>query len=329
MRIFEHILLSLGGITLFLLGLKFISENMENLSSNKVKNLIRNFTKNKYVGVLTGAGVTALVQSSIATNVIVVGFVSSGIITFYSGSAVIMGSNIGTTITAHLVSLSQSSLFNITALGSLIGFIGFLISFSKNKNASLFGNVLTGFCMIFLGLDVISNGVEFFKNYEFFRAIFLVKNDVLLFLNGLVITAIVQSSSAVSSVIIILASNGLVDFSSAIFLILGANVGTCLPVIVASLNKSEDALKTAFFNLLFNVVGVLILFFPLTLFKGQITLCFNLFSNGIEKQIANFHTLFNLFVTVVFLPFLKYFTAFIDFLFLKFKQTSKNSLKGV
>lgn len=327
MYILEHILLSLGGVTLFLLGLKFISENMEELSSKKVKNLIYNFTKNKYVGVLTGAGVTALVQSSIATNVIVVGFVSSGIMTFYSASAVIMGANIGTTITAHLVSLSQSSLFNVTAIGSLVGFIGFLLSFSKNKNVSLLGNVLTGFCMIFIGLDVINNGVIFFKNYAFFRSIFLVESDVLLLLNGIVITALVQSSSAVSSVIIILASNGLVDFSSAIFLILGANIGTCLPVILASLNKSEEAQKTAFFNLCFNVLGVLLLFIPLTLFKGQISLIFKLFSSGIEKQIANFHTLFNLIVTAVILPFLSGFTLILDKLFLKFKQTPKNSLK--
>lgn len=327
MYILENILLSIGGITLFLLGLKFISENMENLSSNKVKSLIYNVTKNKYVGVLAGAGVTSLVQSSIATNVIVVGFVSSGIMSFYNACSVIMGSNVGTTVTAHLVSFSQSTFFNVTALGSLIGFIGFLISFAKNKNVALFGNVLTGFCMIFIGLDVINNGVVFFKNYEFFRSIFLVNSDVLLLLNGIVITAIVQSSSAVSSVIIILASNALIDFSSSIFLILGANIGTCLPVIIASLNKSEEALKTAFFNLLFNVVGVLILFLPLSLFKGQTAGVFSLFSNSIEKQIANFHTLFNLFVTTIFLPFLKYFTAFIDFLFLKFKQTSKISLK--
>ena len=328
MYILEHILLSLGVVTLFLLGLKFISENMEELSSKKVKNLIYNFTKNKYVGVLTGAGVTALVQSSIATNVIVVGFVSSGIMTFYSGSAVIMGANIGTTVTAHLVSFSQSSLFNVTAIGSLIGFIGFLLSFAKSKNTQLFGNVLTGFCMIFIGLDVINNGVIFFKNYAFFRAIFLVKNDLLLLLNGIVITALVQSSSAVSSVIIILASNALIDFSSAIFLILGANIGTCLPVILASLNKSEEALKTAFFNLCFNLIGVLLVFMPLSIFKEQVGMVFMQFSSGIDRQIANFHTLFNIFVTAVILPFLKYFTAFIDFLFLKFKQTAKNSLKG-
>ena len=327
MYILEHILLSLGGVTLFLLGLKFISENMEELSSKKVNNLIRNFTKNKYVGVLTGAGVTALIQSSVATNVIVVGLVSSGVISFYSGSAVIMGANIGTTITAHLVSLSQSSFFNVTAVGSLIGFFGFLLSFAKSKNVALFGNVLAGFCMIFIGLDVINNGVIFFKNYAFFRSIFLVESSALLLLNGIVITALVQSSSAVSSVIIILASNGLVDFSNAIFLILGANIGTCLPVILASLNKDIEAQKTAFFNLCFNIFGVLLLYFPLSLFKEQVSQFFTLFSSGIEKQIANFHTLFNLFVTVAILPFLSSFTSFLDKLFSKFKQTSKNSLK--
>ena len=286
MYILQHLLLALGGITLFLLGLRFMSDNMERLAGEKMKNILHGCTKNKYLGVLTGAFATAVVQSSIATTFIVVGFVSNGIITFYQAAAVIMGANIGTTITAQLVSLSNVETFSITALGSLIAFIGFLISFIKKPKFSEIGGVLIGFGMLFLGLDIVSDTVGVFKNYEEFRKIFLVKNEGLLLLNGIIITAIVQSSSAVTSVMIILASNGLLCFENSMFLILGANIGTCMCVLFAGFGKTTEAKKTALFNLLFNVIGAIILFVPLTLFKGEVSTFFASFSNGIERQIS-------------------------------------------
>ncbi len=315
MYILENVLLSLGGITLFLLGLKFMSENMEGLTGKKVKNLMSSVTSNRFSGVLAGAGVTAILQSSVAVNIILVGFVSNGALSFYQASSIIMGSNIGTTMTAHLVSLSSNNFFNVTALGSLILFIGFIFSFSKKNTLMLIGNVMVGFGMLFLGLEIINKSIIYFKNIEAFRSIFLVDNDLLLLLNGIFITAIVQSSSAVTSVMIILASNGLISFESSMFLVLGANIGTCFAVIVASLSKSKEAQKTAFFNLFFNCFGAIILFIPLIIFKSQIADAFTLFSGGIERQIANFHTLFNLFVTLILLPILKPFTKFIDYLF--------------
>ena len=325
MYIFQQFLLALGGITLFLIGLKYMSENMENLAGNRMKNLLQGFTKNKYAGVLTGAVSTAVIQSSIATNIIVVGFVSNGIMTFLQASSVIMGANIGTTMTAQLVSLSGKEAFDITAIGALSSFVGFILSFLKKKNLNYVGGVMMGFGMLFLGLDIIGEAVSFFKNFEEFRNIFLVKNDLWLLLNGLLVTAVVQSSSAVTSVMIILASNGLLDFESSIFLILGSNIGTCLSVIVASLGKSVEARRTAFFNLAFNVVGSVVLFLPLTLFKSQIASWFMSFSGGIERQIANFHTLFNLFVTIILLPVLKPFTDLITLIIKDGKPKRKKS----
>lgn len=311
MYAFKYVLLMLGGITFFLLGLKFMSENMEKLAGKKMQKVLRTFTKNRCAGVMTGAVSTALLQSSIATNVITVGFVSSGILSFYSASAVIMGTNIGTTITAQLVSLSGNDAFDITALGSLIAFIGFILSFLKNEKMQYIGGVMAGFGMLFFGLDVVSDSVAFFKNFESFRKIFLVESDLLLLLNGIVITAIIQSSSAVTSVMIILASNGLLSFESSMFLILGANIGTCFSVIIAASNKPAEARRVAFFNIAFNIVGALVLFLPLTLFKGKISSWFMSFSGSIEREIANFHTLFNMLVTIMLLPVLKPFTRLI------------------
>ncbi len=313
MYILSNIFLTLGGITLFLLGLKFMSENMEKFSGDGLKNLLSNFTKNKYLGVLTGAFSTAVLQSSVATNVILVGFVSNGVLSFYQASAVIMGTNIGTTITAQLVSLSGGKSFDITAIASVVAFIGFILTFFKNEKVSRIGGVMIGFGTLFLGLKIVNEGVVFFKSFQQFRNIFLVKNEILLLLNGILITSIVQSSSAVTSIIILLASNSLLTFESSMFLILGANIGTCFVVIFASLNKSIDAQRTAFFNLFFNVFGTLILLLPLIVYKHQISTLFESFSNGIEREIANFHTLFNVFVTIIILPILKPFTNFVNF----------------
>ncbi len=324
MHIVSYIFLTLGGITLFLLGLKMMSESMESFSGDGLKNLLSNFTKNKFVGVLTGAFSTAVLQSSVATNVILIGFVSNGILSFYQASAVIMGTNIGTTITAQIVSLSGGKSFDITAIAGLIAFVGFLLTFVSNKKVSGIGGVMVGFGTLFLGLKIVNEGVVFFKNFQQFRNVFLIKNEILLLFNGILITSIVQSSSAVTSIMILLASNGLLTFESSMFLVLGANIGTCFVVIFTSLSKSIEAQRTAFFNLAFNVFGTLILIIPLILFKDKVSLFFNSFSNGIERKIANFHTLFNVIVTLLILPILKPFTKVVENFVGKEKSTKKD-----
>ena len=312
MVLFKNIGFALGGITLFLLGLKFMSESMEELTGNKMKALLRGLTSNKVAGVITGAVSTAVIQSSVATNVILVGLTSSGILTFYQASSVIMGANIGTTITAQLISLSGKQFFDITSIGAFVMFIGFILGFLSNKTVKNIGKVMLGFGMLFLGIDVINSSVNYFKNYQEFRNIFLVDSDILLFLNGFIITAICSSSSAVTSVMIVLASNELLDFGSAVFLILGANVGTCISVIIASLNKPIEARRSAFFNFAFNLFGALIWFLPLSILKPQVVNFFFTFSSGVERAIANFHTLFNLVVTLTLIPILKPFTNLIE-----------------
>ncbi len=323
MYVLRYILLTLGGITFFILGLKFMSENMEKLTGKKMQKVLRTFTKNKYAGVLTGAISTALIQSSIATNVILVGFVSGGILSFYSASAVVMGANIGTTVTAQLVSLSGNSAFDITALGSLIAFIGLILSFFKNEKLNLTGGIFAGFGMLFFGLNVISDSVAYFKNFEAFRKLFLVKNHFILLLNGIIITAIIQSSSAVTSVMIILASNGLINFESSMFLILGSNIGTCVCVLFATSGKSVEAKRSAFFNIFFNIIGAVVLFAPLSIFSNEVASAFESFSGGIERQIANFHTIFNISVTVFLLPILEPITKLCSLIIRDKKQAKR------
>ena len=312
MDIINEFLFFLGGITVFLLGLSKISESASGFSEEKSKNFLLKCSSSPLRGIATGATVTALVQSSIATNVVAVGLVDGGILSFYSASAIIMGANIGTTATAQIVALSGVTAFDITALGSLSAFIGALITFLvKNGKNKTIGGVLIGFGLLFIGLEIMSDSVNFFKDYEFFKRLFLVENPVVLFLNGLVLTAVMQSSSALSGIMIILAGSGLLSFKSSMFILYGANVGTCLPVIISSLGKSDGARRTAVFNLFFNVFGVLVFFLPTVVFGDCIARLF-LRGKDVGRAIANFHTAFNVSVTALVLPILKPFTALIS-----------------
>jgi phosphate:Na+ symporter len=161
---------------------------------------------------------------------------------------------------------------------------------------------MAGFGMLFLGLDIISDSVEFFKIFQEFRNIFLVKNKLVLFLNGIIITAIIQSSSAVTSVMIILAGFEILTFENSMFLILGSNVGSCFSVIIATLSKNEEARRAGIFNLIFNLLGSIIFLIPLSLYSQQISNFFISFSHSEERAIANFHTIFNVLVTILILP---------------------------
>ncbi len=308
MSVLNELLLFIGGITVFLLGLTDISRGVSGFAKEKTKRLLSKCSSNPIRGLLTGATVTAVAQSSIAVNIVAIGFVDSGMLTFYSAAAIIMGANIGTTVTAQIVSLSGITSFDITAVGSLAAFIGFAVSFfSKKANNKTIGDVLIGFGLIFIGLEIMSQSVEFFNGYKAFQNIFLIDNPLVLFLNGIAVTAVMQSSSAVTSVMILLASGGVLSFNNAIFIILGANVGTCLPVIVSALGKSDAARRAAVFNLAFNLYGAALFFIPAIAWGNQISAIFTA-SHSIGRAIANFHTVFNLITAIATLPLLRPFS---------------------
>ncbi|MBR3863685.1 MAG: Na/Pi cotransporter family protein [Clostridia bacterium] len=322
----ENFFFLLGAISIFLYGLKILSEGISQVVGGKISALVKGATSNKYGAILTGIGATAIAQSSVATNMIVITFVEKGIISFVGACAVIMGTNIGTTVTAQLVSLSTVSNLNVTAIGSFIAFIGLLLYFCKKQNLKSIGLAALGFGFIFIGIELLTKNVECFEKYAWFTSLFKVKNPLLLLLNGFVITAILQSSSVASSVMIVLGSIGLIDFKSAMFLILGANVGTCLPVIFSSLSMGKESIKCSIFNIAFNIAGVVIFFLPLV-FLGDKIAALSVFSAGIGRSIANFHTLFNVAVTLILTPMLKYFCKLVDNLYI-FLFTEKPK-KGV
>lgn len=303
MSVLENLLLMIGGITVFLFGLTLMSDSLQSIAGEKLRAVLARVTGSPLKGVLAGTGVTAVVQSSTAVNIMLVGFVNVGAIGLKQAIPVVMGSNIGTTVTAQLVSLSGSNALDITALGSLAAFIGFLLTFTKNSLAKKIGGVLLGFGMIFIGLEIMNTSICAFRTYAFFRRLFMAGHPLLMLMNGFLLTAVVQSSSAVSSVMIILALNGLITFESGMYLLLGTNIGAGVAVLIVSSNMTKEARQVAVANVLFNVVGTAIMLLPIMTFEGQVAAFFAQISGGIERQIANFHTMFNLLVTIILLPF--------------------------
>ena len=308
----ENLLLMIGGITVFLHGLNLMSENMQEIAGGKMKRLLASATSSPIKGVAAGAAVTAVIQSSTATGIMLAGFVNAGALGFSEAVSVIMGANIGTTVTAQLVSLSGNDLFDITAFGSLVAFAGFLLTFSEKPVVFRVGRIMLGFGLIFIGLEIMNESIFAFRNYEFFKRLFTASSPFILILNGFLITGIVQSSSAVSSVMIILALNGLINFESSMYLVLGANIGAGVAVLFITAPMSAEARKVAVANIAFNVIGMLLVLPPLMLFEKEIAGFFVAISGGIERQVANFHTLFNLAVTVALLPFVKPFVKLVD-----------------
>ncbi len=314
MVITENVFLLLGAIAVFSYGLKKISEQTGMLCGGRLNSIVRGATGNVFCATAAGILSTAVMQSSIATNMISITFVEKGIISFYTCAAIIMGTNVGTTMTAQLVSLSSAFDFNMSAIGCFVAFIGFLFTFSNKKTLKCAGGAMLGFGFIFIGMKLMTEAVQNFKYYQWFNNLFLVKSPVLLFLNGLVLTALLQSSSVITGVMTVLASLGLIGFRESLFIVLGSNIGTCIPVMLASANMSIPAKKAAFFNLVFNVFGAAVFFPPLVIFKGGIESLY-IFSFSASRNIANFHTFFNLVLCVGILPFLKQFTALTEKMF--------------
>jgi len=330
MIVFSDLFLLLGSITVFLFGLKKMSSDVGRLCGGRLDKFVRLFTKNRCGGVLAGTLSTAVLQSSIATNIIAITFVEKGIIDFFSCAAVVMGTNIGTTFTAQLVSLSSVFDFDVGAIGGLVAFCGMMLTLFKNEKVKAFGGAALGFGLLFIGLSLMTASAANFKKYLWFTSLFLVENSFVLFLNGILITSVLQSSSVVTSMIIVLSSVGLVPFSSAIPMILGANIGTCLPVVIASADMSDEARKAAWFNFAFNVFGSALFFIPLTFFPEILTGLPIFASADTGRKIANFHTFFNVVVCVLILPVLKPFCNAVEKIFAfkparkKVKMSAKN-----
>ncbi len=301
----------LGGLAVFMYGMKVMGDSLENLAGDKVKTMFNKVSSSRVKGVAIGAGVTAIIQSSSATTVMLVGFVNIGMLSLLQATAIIMGSNIGTTITAQLSSLSA---LNVTAVMSCLAFAGMaLVMFSKKESRQKLGVIFLGLGMLFIGLNLMSSAMKTFAydgsgNPSAFAEFMLSSftNPMLNIILGALFTAVIQSSSAATGILITFASAGIITFDMAIFMVLGTNIGTCITAILASIGASTNAKRTAAIHLMFNIFGTLIMLLPTLLFTEQIEALLVYISGAfLERQIANFHTIFNVLVTIILLPFAK------------------------
>ena len=270
-----------------------------------MRHLLEVLTKNRLLGILLGAGVTAVIQSSSATTVMVVGFVNAGLMNLTQAAGIIMGANIGTTITAWVVSMSEwgSILKPEFFAPLLIGIGAFLILFSKKEKARELSQILIGFGVLFIGLSFMSDSITPYRDAPIFSEAFRILggNPILGILTGLVVTAVIQSSSASVGILQTLAANGVVTWNSAIYITLGQNIGTCVTALLSSLGAQRTAKRAAVIHLLFNVIGAIL--FSVVMF-GVFTLNRTLAASSINSvQISVFHTVFNITNTLILFPF--------------------------
>ncbi|WP_250674801.1 Na/Pi cotransporter family protein [Paraclostridium ghonii] len=291
----------MGGLGLFLYGMNLMAEGLEKSAGSKLKRIVELLTSNIFMGVIVGAFVTAIIQSSSATTVMVVGFVNAGIMSLTQAIGVIMGANIGTTVTAQLVSFDLNGLAPM-ALG--IGIILYLFA-SKPKVKNI-AEILIGFGILFTGMDFMKNAVEPLAEYKGFTDLLIGFGDhpVLGLLLGFGITAIVQSSSASMGMLIALASQGLIPLNAALPILYGQNIGTCVTSLISSVGASRNAKRAAVMHLIFNVLGTAV--FLIILNKPVVNFVTNMNPGDVARQIANTHTLFNIISVIILLPFTKF-----------------------
>lgn len=293
----------LGGLALFLIGMERMTEALRLIVGDRARRILERLTSNRFIGLVTGAGATAIVQSSSVTTVLVVGFISAGLMTFVQSIPVILGSNIGSTVTAQIIA------FNITTWALALVAGGFAISsLSKRESRRIQGVAITGIGLMFFGMVVMGDAMSPLRTYEpFIDAMRTLNNPFVAILVGAVFTAFVQSSAATTGVVIVLAAQGLISLEAGIGLVLGANIGTSMTALLSAIGKPREAQRAAIAHLLFNVIGVII-WFPLI---GVLASWVSSVGGGMPREIANAHTLFNVVNALIFLPFVNQFAALV------------------
>lgn len=288
----------LGGLTLFLMGMKMMSDGLEQTAGDKMKTVLEKLTSNRFLGVGVGAGITAVIQSSSATTVMVVGFVNSGLMTLRQAIWVIMGANVGTTITGQLIAL------DVGVIAPLIAIVGVVfIVFLKSKKLHHWGYIFAGLGILFMGMNMMSDSMSGLRDsQEFVNVVTNLSNPALGILAGAVFTAIIQSSSASVGILQALAMSGAISLSSSVYVLFGQNIGTCITAVLASVGTSRNARRTTVIHLLFNITGTIIftiicMLTPFTDFMQSLT------PDNPAAQIANVHTIFNIVTTLILLPF--------------------------
>ena len=296
-----NILSLLGGLALFLYGMQMMSSGLEAAAGNKMKQILEKLTSNRFLAVAVGTVITAVIQSSSATTVMVVGFVNSGMMTLSQAVWIIMGANIGTTITGQLIAL------DVGMMAPLFAFFGVaMVVFLKSPKAHHYGEIVAGLGVLFIGMGMMSDAMRPLREVpEFVQLMTSFSNPVIGIGVGALFTAVIQSSSASVGILQSLASNGLIGLGDAVFVLFGQNIGTCITAVLAAIGTSKNAKRTTLIHLSFNIIGttlftIVCLLFPLTALVESFT------PGNAPAQIANMHTLFNIVTTLLLLPFGQY-----------------------
>ena len=302
-----NILSLLGGLALFLYGMQMMSGGLEAAAGNKMKQILEKLTANRFLGVVVGAAITAVIQSSSATTVMVVGFVNSGMMTLQQAVWIIMGANIGTTITGQLIAL------DVGMLAPLFAFAGVaMVVFLKSPKAHHFGEIIAGLGVLFIGMEMMGDAMSPLREVpEFVNLMTTFSNPIIGIGVGAIFTAVIQSSSASVGILQSLASNGLIGLGDAVFVLFGQNIGTCITAVLAAIGTSRNAKRTTVIHLTFNIIGttfftIICLLFPLTNLVESFT------PGNAPAQIANMHTLFNIVTTLLLLPVGQYLAKFAE-----------------
>ena len=312
LQLLQSLIWLLAGVGIFIVGMNFMGEALEKSAGSGMKKLLGKISNNRFSGVGIGAGVTAIIQSSSATSVMVIGLVNAGVMTLMQATPIIMGANIGTTITGLLVSL-KNDYFNMAMY--LLAFVGVMMSFFKKEKIKILANLFCGLGLIFVGLNVMSSEQAFGNALveEMFIDIFqnkVVQFPLLLIVIGIIFTALIQSSSASAGVVITMVGTGVLPLGQALFIILGANIGTCVTALLASVGANTNSKRVAFIHFIFNVIGTALFTAIIWSLKDPIVNLLISFFPGsdpmsLQMRVSTFHVIFNVTTTLLLLPFVK------------------------
>lgn len=315
MQLIQSMIWLLAGVGIFIVGMNFMSEALEKSAGNGMQKLLGKIAGNRFSGVGIGAAVTAIIQSSSATSVMVIGLVNAGVMTLMQATPIIMGANVGTTITGILVAL-KNDYFNMAMY--LLGFAGVMMGFVKSEKIKIAGSLCSGLGLIFVGLNIMSSPEAFGSALvkDLFTGIFsAIDFPLLLILVGIIFTALLQSSSAATGVVITMVGTGVLGLDLALFIVLGANIGTCVTALLASVGGSANSKRVALIHFTFNTIGTALFAALIWIFRKPVTNLLVSFFPGndamsLQMRVSAFHVIFNVTTTACLLPFVKQLVSF-------------------
>ena len=329
-QLIDSLIWLLAGVGVFIVGMNFMGDALEKSAGSGMKRLLEKISNNRFSGVGIGAGVTAIVQSSSATSVMVIGLVNAGVMTLMQATTIIMGANIGTTITGVLVAL-KNDYFNMAMY--LLAFAGVMMGFFKKEKVKIAGNLCCGLGLIFVGLEMMSSEQAFGNPLVegMFTDVFQrIDFPLLLIFVGVVFTAFIQSSSAATGVVITMVGTGILSLDMALFIILGANIGTCVTALLASVGANANAKRVALIHFTFNTIGTVVFAAIIWMFKDpMLNLLVSLFPGNdqmsLQMRVSSFHIIFNVTTTVILLPFVKQLVKY-SYMVIKDKKEAEETL---